>query len=252
MTGKNFDINRDGYSVRCRLYVNDPKAVRRVVIYGHGFGGHKETKAAERFAVLALSKHKDMAVVVFDWPCHGEDARKNLQLTECDEYLGLVLSFVKEKYQPEEIYGYATSFGGYMFLKYAAEHGNPFGKLVLRCPAVNMYEVLGSHVLTKEDHEKLNHGKPVLAGFDRLVRISREFMESLRENDITGMDFSGMADSILILHGTKDEIIPCASVQEFAERNGIEFIPVENADHRFIDPKIMDAAIEYIQLFFEM
>ena len=55
MTARNFDINRDGCSVRCRSYLNDPKAVRRVVIYGHGFGGHKETKAAERFAELAAT-----------------------------------------------------------------------------------------------------------------------------------------------------------------------------------------------------
>ena len=252
MTGKNFDINRDGYSVRCRLYVNDPKAVRRVVVYGHGFGGHKETKAAERFAVLALSKHKDMAVVVFDWPCHGEDARKNLQLEECGVYLRIVLSYVQEKYQPEEICGYATSFGGYIFLKYAAEHGNPFSKLILRCPAVRMYDVLNDHVLSEEDKNKLAHGKPVLAGFDWLVRISGEFLESIRENDITELDYSGMADSILILHGTKDEIVPEESVRAFAEKNGIEYIPVEKADHRFMDPKLMDLAIEYIQMFLDL
>ena len=164
----------------------------------------------------------------------------------------MVLSYVKEKYHPEEISGYATSFGGYLFLKYAAEHGNPFGKLVLRCPAVRMYDVLSRHVLTEEDKSKLAHGKPVMAGFDRLVRISPEFMKSLQEHDITELDYSGMADSILILHGTKDEIIPEESVQEFAWKNGIEYIPVEKADHRFMDPKIMDLAIEYIQMFLEM
>ena len=252
MTARNFDINRDGCSVRCRSYINDPKSVRRVVIYGHGFGGHKETKAAERFAELALSKHKDMAVLVFDWPCHGDDARKNLQLEECGTYLHLVLTFAQEKFQPEEICGYATSFGGYIFLKYALEHGNPFSKLILRCPAVRMYDVLNDYVLSEEDKNKLDHGKPVLAGFDRLVRISGDFLKSLRENDIAERDFSGMAESILILHGTKDEIVPEGSVRAFAEKNGIEYIPVEKADHRFMDPKLMDLAIEYIQMFLDL
>ena len=30
---------------------------------------------------------KDNAVMAFDWPCHGEDARKTLLLQDCDFYL---------------------------------------------------------------------------------------------------------------------------------------------------------------------
>ena len=42
------------------------------------------------------------------------------------------------------------------------------------------------------------------------------------------------------------------TVTDFAEKNGIEYIPVEKADHRFMDPKLMDLAIEYIQMFLEL
>ena len=41
-------------------------------------------------------------------------------------------------------------------------------------------------------------------------------------------------------------------MRAFAEKNGIEYIPVEKADHRFMDPKLMDLAIEYIQMFLEL
>ena len=45
---KYFDINEAGCSVRCKLYADDPRAVRHAVIYGHGFSGHKDTRAAAR------------------------------------------------------------------------------------------------------------------------------------------------------------------------------------------------------------
>lgn len=55
---------------------------------------------------------------------------------------------------------------------------------------------------------------------------------------------------MLIMHGTKDEIVPFADSEKFAGDNVIEFIPVENADHRYIDPKKMDFAIAKILEFF--
>ena len=55
---------------------------------------------------------------------------------------------------------------------------------------------------------------------------------------------------ILILHGTKDEVVPFQAGRAFAENNLIEFIPVENADHRFQNPACMEAATKAILEFF--
>ena len=87
---KYFDINESGYSIRCKLYCADVHKIRKAVIFGHGFGGHKDNKAAEKFAAKLISKHKEFGIITFNWPCHGDDARKNLHLSECDTYLTLV------------------------------------------------------------------------------------------------------------------------------------------------------------------
>ena len=42
------------------------------------------------------------------------------------------------------------------------------------------------------------------------------------------------------------------AVKAFADRNGIRFVPVEGADHRFQDPGKMNVAIEEIVSFFGM
>ena len=56
--------------------------------------------------------------------------------------------------------------------------------------------------------------------------------------------------AILILHGTKDEMIPIDLVRDFAENNVIEFVPVEGANHPFQNPNHMALAIHQIIEFF--
>ena len=249
---KFFTHNAEGCSIHGKLYAENPGEVNRLVLYGHGFGGHKDNKAAARFARHMLEKNRGTALLCFDWPCHGDDARKKLRLEDCDAYLRLMLAWAQERFDSPELYGYATSFGGYLFLKYLSEHGNPFRKLALRCPAVDMYAVLCSAVLDEEKRRKLERGRPVLAGFDRKLEIDGVFVESLREADITKRDFLDYADDLFILHGTKDELVPIADVRAFAEDNVIDFEAVEGANHRFQDPRQMDHAVARIAAFFGM
>ena len=201
MLHKYFDINREGFSIRCKLYSNGQRGIKQAVLFGHGFGGHMDNKAAERFAGKALAKYKQAAVVTFNWPGHGNDARGNLLLSDCDAYLRLVLDWLRDTngLSAETIYAYATSFGAYLFLKYMAEHGNPFRKACFRCPAIPLYEVFTHSIMKAEDLEKLEKGKPVMAGFDRKVRITKDFVESIRDADVTKQDYLDMADDILIV-----------------------------------------------------
>lgn len=250
MTQRYFEINENGHNIRCKLYYQDLHAIRRVVIFAHGFGGHKDNGAAERFAEHMLSKYKGVAMITFNWPCHGDDVKKKLCLADCSAYLELVISYARQKYQTEELYSYATSFGGYLTLKYIAEHGNPFRKIALRCPAVNMYEVITKNIMTAEDLEKLRRGKEIPVGFDRKIMIGTPFLEELRTNDIQRWDYLDYAEELLILHGTADEIVPFDAVSAFADNNLIELIPVDGADHRFRDPVKMDQAIKHILHFY--
>ena len=252
MISKYFDINEGGCSIRCKLYCVDPHAVKRVIVFCHGFAGHKDTKSAETFAARAVTKRKGTAVVVFDWPAHGEDARKNLLLEDCDTYLGIVIDYVKRRFETDELYANATSFGGYLMLKYLSEHGNPFRKVALRCPAIDMLSTLQKVIISQGDWEKLEAGKPILVGFDRLVKIGPQFIEEVRANDIRQRPYFDYADDILIVHGTADEVVPFEDSVAFADANVIELVPVEGADHRFHDPKKMDMAISNIIRFFEL
>ena len=247
---KYFNINDSGFSIRCKLYAKDPNDVKTLVLCGHGFGSDKDNKSAARLAKHLLDKNRGTAVLTFNWPCHGDDARKTLRLSDCDAYLSAVLSWIKARYPDAVLFGYATSFGAYLFLKYLSEHGDPFRKIALRCPAVVLYDVFTKAIMTETDLERIRKGKPVPVGFDRKVEIDKAFLDSVKEADLRQRDFLPYADELFIVHGTKDEIVPFDAVKAFAEDNVIEFEPVENADHRFQSPEKMDFAIAQICAFF--
>ena len=250
---KYIDINRPGYSVKCKVYCDAFRDVEHVIVFAHGFGGHKDNKAAERFAQAALSKIKKAAVFVFDWPCHGSDVRKKLTLEDCDLYLSMVLDYIRLQMKTEDIYVYGTSFGGYLVLKYIHDHDrNPFRKIALRCPAISMGEVMYNRVMTNENKALLEKGKDVMAGFDRKVLINQEFLDSLMASDIRKWEYFDYADDIIIIHGTKDEVVPFEQSRDFAEENVIEFIAVEDADHRFQDLNKLKLAHSYILDFFQI
>lgn len=250
---KHFDINRGGYSIRSRLIVNDSDKSTRtfddVVIVTHGFGSSKETAGTLHFGEHLTSKYKGFAVIAFDWPCHGMDARKKLTIEECLTYLTLVTEYAREEMKAKRIYNYSSSFGGYLTLRYLIEKGTPFTKIALRCPAVCMYQSMMS-CLTEDDKNKLRKGKEISIGFERKMKVDKAFFEDLKSFDVMDHEYFDFADSMIILHGTKDEMIPMEESRRFAENNVIEFIPVEGANHPFQNPDHMALAIHKIIEFF--
>ena len=250
MTQRYFEINESGHNIRCKLYSDTKQDIRRVVIFCHGFGGHKDNAAAQRFAERMISKFKHTAMITFNWPCHGDDVKKKLTLGDCSAYLTLVCGYARRQFGTDALFCYATSFGGYLVLKYLSEHGSPFHKIALRCPAVNMHQVITKAIMTPENLADIRRGKQIPVGFDRKILIGGSFLKELEENDIQGRDYLDFAEDIRILHGTGDEIVPFAAGEAFAENNLIEFIPIPGADHRFRDTAKMDQAIKSILEFF--
>lgn len=248
---KYFDINEQGFSIRCKLYYNkNIHDHRNVVIATYGFGGNKDNKAVEKFADRITTKYKSYVVICFDWPCHGMDARNKLLADECMQYLEMVTAYARNELQAERIFNYSSSFGAYITLRYIHETGtNPFDKTAFRCAAIKMYDAMAQHI-TADDWTKLNKGKEILRGHDRKIKLPLEFFEDLKSHDVAEYDYMEYADDIIMIHGTKDEAVPIAVAEAFSENNIIELFPVENADHPFSNPNYMDYAIQKMIEFF--
>lgn len=237
---KYFEINQRGHNIRCKIYANDLSNIEQVILFCHGFAGHKDNGTAKKFAGRVLSKNKNAALLIFNLPSHGDDVKKKITLDDCIEYLDIVLLYIKETFNAADIYSYATSFGGYLVLRYISLFGNPFKKIVLRCPAVNMYDVLTKSIMKPEELSMIRKGKSAAVGFDRKIVVDAKFLNDLQYADIQKRSYLDYADDILIVHGTADEVVPFDTARKFADDNCIEFVPVTDADHRFQHPSALE------------
>ena len=247
---KYFEINEDNLNIKCKLYYKDINNIDDIIISCHGFGGSKENNASKKLAKHVLDHFDNIALITFDWPCHGKDVRQKLSLLDCNNYFNKVIDYSCRKFDIRDLYLNATSFGGYLALKYIRENENPFKKIVLRCPAVNMYDVLYNNILTDEDRKDLSKNKSVLSGFERKVRITPELIEDLKNYDITKWNYNDYSDDILIVHGQKDELVSVENVKNFCKKNDISFISIENTDHMFTNPILMKEYVLFASAFF--
>jgi len=245
-----FDINADGYSVRCKLFVGDRERTHdRVVICTHGFGGSKDLPSIQHFAEKFLGKDRHAAVIAFDWPCHGKDARKKLVLDECLAYLGLAVSYAREELGAQKVYNYSVSFGAWLTLAYLHRFGSPFARIALRSTGIRMADHMHDNV-TADDLPKLERGKEVEVGFDRKMKIDQGLLDDLAANDIRRFEYFDWADDMVMIHGSEDAFIPLAEARAFAEDNVIELVEVTGSDHAFRNPHYMDQAIHTVVEFF--
>ncbi|MBQ1844050.1 MAG: alpha/beta fold hydrolase [Lachnospiraceae bacterium] len=243
---KKFDINKEGYSVRCLYYCGkDPHDVTDIVIATYGFGGNKENHATKKFAERIIAKYKHFGVITFDWPCHGEDARNRMILSEFIEYYQIVIDHARDEMGAERLYAYGTSLGGYITLAYLQEKGNPFTRIALRVPALHMYQNFADGI-TDDEWKKLGKGKDITRGFTRKIKLTQDFLDEVKAHDVYDKDYLDFADSMLIIAGSKDEYTSVEDIETFCNNNVIEYEVVENADHPFTDPRLMDYAISEI------
>lgn len=250
---KKFDINRQGYSIRCLLFCHDRErtahSFRHVVLVTHGFGSSKDTAGTEHFGEHLTAKYKDYAVIAFDWPCHGADARKKLTVEECLTYLQIVTEYAREELQAEQIYNYSTSLGAYLTLRFLIEQGNPFTRIALRSTAVAIARTMLDRI-PEPDQVKLKKGREIQIGFERKMKIDQGFLDSLQNFDLMNYGYFDYAEDILMIHGTQDQMIPLEQAEAFAENNVIRLIPIEGANHPFQNPNHMALAIHEIISFF--
>ncbi len=249
---KNFDIISNGLSIKCRLYYTELKNIEKIILSCHGFAGSKDNSFSKKLANDYYKINPEIGVLVFDWPCHGNDVRQTLNLNMCDQYLSAVINYIQNNLRITELYAQGTSFGGYLILKYLLEHENPFKKIALRCPAINMYDVLTRSILSEDEFTRIMKEKIVQTGFSRKIKISKQLLSELHENNISTADFSDFSDILIIIQGTQDEIVSFDYVSKFADDNIIEFYPVEGADHTYKDPSKMRYCLDLIENFFSI
>lgn len=220
---KKTEITLDDHSIPCKEFLPEGE-VKLAVLGVHGFGGDKESSVLR--ALAAQLEPMGGALFCFDFPCHGESSTPDnmLSVDICRRDLLAAADEVRRRFPDAEKGIFATSFGGYITMQ-CLDLLKDF-RIVLRSPAVTMAE---SFLTIIPDQEAFFRNGSALCGFERKMLLSTAFYDDLRKHTVP---LPGRP--VLIIHGTKDDIVPFSAVSAMAEQS--EFItlcPIEGADHRF-------------------
>ena len=232
------------YDIPLKRYDPEDK-VTGFIVAVHGFGGDKDSTAIEALAECMTAR--GYAVIAFDFPAHGASKADEYFCTaNCRLDLENVFEHAQRLYpEAQNKAVFATSFGGYITLL-SLDILPEDVRIVLRAPAVDMRATF-KHLLpcTTDEYKKAG---TVEMGFERKMNVPYSFYEELCENDISQCPFDR---DMLIIHGSKDDIVLPEHIRRFCEANPKAKLEIiKGADHRFKGEgeieKVITAASEYI------
>ena len=222
---------KNGYNISYSESI--PEGAKTIIIAMHGFCGDKESSCIAELEKKALAL--DIGLIKFDWAGHGESEANGEQLTigNCMSDIESIVEHIKESFPEATLVAFSTSFGGYLTLLYLYSHGDVFDRIILRSPAINMYKILISSILTKEELSQIEEDGAAEFGFERKLKITDDFLIELRDNDINKLYKGISLPMVSIIHGTEDNLVPFEDSELFAREHACKLYPVIGADHRY-------------------
>lgn len=208
-------------------------APTRAVLAVHGFGGSKESLAVSGLAERLCPA--GYLVAAPDLPCHGGRTEPESELTpeRCLADIRAVLGWLGGRFS--DISAFATSFGGCCILRLIELDGDPFRKIVLRVPAVNMADSLIRCIKLFQPGFTLEQAES--EGFH--VKMSRElhipfdFYGKLQELNEVRSCAAWDKPEILTIYAGKDELVARQDTEEFLRLNPrIQRVCIEGSGHR--------------------
>lgn len=238
-------INLKDNNIEIPVKIFLPKnTVKKIIIACHGFGGDKESSTIKDLAEEMVLKN--IAVITFDFPAHGESKLdgKELTIENCIYNINTVYRYSKKFNAPISLF--ATSFGAYVNLINIARNNNEFQEIVLRSPAIEMAKIL-KEVLLKESFSKYKENGYTILGFERKMKIPYSFYEELLNNNINKIYDNIEITKMHIIQGNKDEIAMIEDTIKFVEnhKNQIELNIIDNGDHRMNSPELRKKVMSY-------
>ncbi len=238
---------KNGYDIPYVAEID--KASDKILIMAHGFSSSKGSPTVKM--IMGELPARGIGVIAFDFPGHGESPVDGDMLTvdHCVDDLKAVGEFVRADYPDAEICYFGSSFGAYITLHYLMKYHVDSAKAFLRSAAVNMHEIFLE--LTEEQRASLESYGYFIDDYGmRPLKVTREFVEDLKEHDLFKAFASGN-NQIKMIHGTDDDDIEYGRAKEFADKYHIEMITVPGGDHMLSIPgapeKVLAEALSFLK-----
>lgn len=224
--------------IQVKMFMPEGEAKNEIFIICHGFGSAKDGRTTEIMA-RKLNENNFIAVS-FDFPGHGESKEplEKLTVENCISYINEVFEYIKNEFKNCEISILATSFGAYVTInKLVQEDKNEFKNIVLRCPAIDMKNIL-INTLIKGNIDTFKAEGKIQGGFDGNKELEYSFYEDLCEHDI--LKTYNKKEKMLIIQGTEDDVAPIKDTYEFIKKDNenIKLISLEGVKHSMTNKEV--------------
>ena len=178
-------LGKNGYNIAYDESI--PENANTIIVAMHGFCGDKESSCISALEKRALELN--IGLIKFDWAGHGESEATGEQLTinNCMADIDSIIEHVKESHPEAKLVAFSTSFGGYLTLLYLRNHETVFDQVILRSPAIHMYDVLKANILTKEEQAQIEEYGSTEFGFERKLKITNDFVADLKNHNVDKM-----------------------------------------------------------------
>ena len=232
----------NGYNISYDEYI--PNNCKTIVIAMHGFAGDKASGCIK--LLEDRLKQMNVGLIKFDWPGHGESETNGDYLTiyNCLSDLNSIVKHIEKNNNNCNLVAFSTSFGGYLTLLYNYYNPNVFNHIILRSPAIKMYDVLENNILTDQMKLELRKNGYFHYGFERILKVSLEFINELRDENIFKLYSDRNLNYISIIHGTDDDVVPISDSELFSNIHNCNIYPIKGADHRYKKNGELDEVIK--------
>ena len=201
----------------------DDLDVKNVLIACHGFGSDRNGET-----IRAIAKGlRNVVIVSFDWPGHG-DSDEKLLIKNCMDNYEQAYDYVIRRFPKARLYLFGSSFGAYMTLQFLKKHPDyDVEKLFFKSPAIRMekiFELLASgEDMTKYENE------PYVTSSG--VEVYYELYKEMLDIVITPENIINKPE-IFIYHGTEDNLSLLEDVLMYQKEN-IHIEVLEGAEHSY-------------------
>ena len=233
---------QNGYNIECDEYIKGNEEF--IIIAMHGFAGDKKSTCIKK--LMQKASDLNIGLITFDWPSHGESEVNGdcLTVSNCLNDLETVYNYVKNKNFKSKVIAFSTSFGGYITLLYNIKKENKFDGIILRAPALKMYDVLMNNILDNNMLDSLKINSCFDFGFERIISVKNKFIMELKNNNIFELYKTNTFNNIDIIHGTKDTTVPIIDSIEFCKEYNFNLYKIEEANHRFDMPGQVEQVVD--------
>ena len=208
------EINSNDHKIK--LYTNDVKNPKKIVLCLHGFNGDLW---GDGFSKLKkrLSNEDKILVCSFDSAGHGESEVGSIYMTldVVIQEITDVINYLQNRYKNVPLYFYAISYGGYRaMVSIARNYYENLKGIILVNPAVRMLKIL--EIIKEFDYKGLNDDSIVPMKRSLNKFLSKKFLDDLYENDLFNLNYK-MNIPIKLLIGKEDDLIPKQDLKDFAK-----------------------------------